>query len=143
MLDKKAAARVYYLKNCERIKAKYREYYHNNKDKRKAQNKAWIASNKAKFGSSYRRNRTLRAKYNITLEEWEVLFNSQSRCCAICKSPTTGVAGWHTDHCHKTGKIRGILCNNCNHGLGNFNDSVVLFYGAIKYLEAANAHRAS
>ena len=56
------------------------------------------------------------------------------RCCC-CGSRTHNGRGWHIDHDHKTKKFRGILCNNCNLGLGHFKDSVQRLSQAIKYLE--------
>jgi len=41
----------------------------------------------------------------------------------------------HLDHCHKTGRIRGVLCNNCNTGLGKFYDDIELLKTAINYLQ--------
>jgi hypothetical protein len=57
--------------------------------------------------------------YGISAEEVDALFLSQGSRCAICQSPEpTGTRNWHVDHCHKTKKIRGILCQNCNWCLG-------------------------
>ena len=52
--------------------------------------------------------------------------------CAICKEL---LANPHKDHCHSTLKFRGILCQNCNLGLGNFKDNQQYLYSAIEYLE--------
>ncbi len=76
----------------------------------------------------------LRANYGISLEEWKRLFEAQGGKCAICETTEEPSTGWHTDHCHKIGKIRGILCLNCNTGLGRFKDDVALLKKAIKYL---------
>lgn len=54
--------------------------------------------------------------------------------CEICKS----IDKLHIDHCHKTGIVRGILCFNCNHGLGNFKDNIELLKKSIEYLEKNN-----
>lgn len=78
----------------------------------------------------------LRKNYGITLDEWKDLFVKQGLCCAICKSlfPNTK-NDWHTDHCHATGKVRGILCHNCNRGLGEFKDNVANIKATIEYLQ--------
>ena len=85
-----------------------------------------------------RRNK-LRREYDMTLEGWETLFNSQRRCCANPACQTTepkDIRGyWHTDHNHFTGKIRGILCRKCNLALGHVNDSTDLLRGLIEYIE--------
>lgn len=75
----------------------------------------------------------LKYRYGITLEDHKQLFASQDGKCAICceafdKTP-------HVDHCHKTGSVRGLLCDRCNRGLGYFKDSPVLLIEASKYLE--------
>jgi hypothetical protein len=76
--------------------------------------------------------------YGISYEEYVRLEEAQSNSCAICKSPeslnkrTSGKL--FVDHCHATGKVRGLLCSKCNHGLGHFNDDVNLLNLAISYL---------
>ena len=65
------------------------------------------------------RNTRLQRKYGITSEQWNVLFNVQNRCCAICKSTSPKSKwGWHTDHRHGGG-VRGILCRACNITVGH------------------------
>jgi len=64
----------------------------------------------------------------------------QNGKCAICKKPETRKTGnkireLSIDHCHKTGKVRGLLCDSCNNGLGRFKDSVKLLESALKYLK--------
>ena len=55
--------------------------------------------------------------------------------CEICHKPLILAKGKYAiDHCHKTGKIRGVLCQQCNQGLGCFQDDVVLIQDAIQYL---------
>lgn len=84
---------------------------------------------------------TLRRKYNIKPEDYYAILNRQDSKCAICKSDfpgnTRGGPGkrFDVDHCHITGRIRGLLCRSCNRGLGSFKDSEDLMRGAILYLE--------
>ena len=69
--------------------------------------------------------------YNLTPTEWEDLFDSQRRVCAICGvEPLRPVV----DHCHTTGEIRGILCDNCNRCMGLLKDSVDTLMSAAAYL---------
>jgi len=67
------------------------------------------------------RNYNIKKKYGITAVEFDQLFAANGSVCAICDS---GVArskrGWHVDHCHKSGRVRGILCHVCNTKLGWF-----------------------
>lgn len=61
------------------------------------------------------RSYSLKYSYGITTQEWEELFASQESKCAICGSAEPHSRnGWATDHCHSTGKVRGILCQPCN-----------------------------
>ena len=73
-------------------------------------------------------------RYGISGEEWESLFESQGRKCAICRAPNSGKRDWDTDHDHKTGKVRGILCSPCNTALGLFKDETGILQQAIQYL---------
>jgi len=76
----------------------------------------------------------LRKRYGITLTEYEALFASQDGRCAICGSDGDGKK-LHLDHCHSTSKVRGLLCNNCNIGIGLFQEDVTRLQNAIEYLK--------
>lgn len=74
-------------------------------------------------------------RYGITYDQWEALFNAQGKRCAICASPEPrGSKYWALDHCHVTGRLRGILCAVCNLAVGHFADSVQRLEAAIAYL---------
>lgn len=81
----------------------------------------------------------LKRLYGLTLTEFDELVKSQNGCCAVCENPLIigGVNGAHVDHNHETGTVRGILCANCNHGLGKFKDDVGSLKRAIAYLTGA------
>lgn len=80
------------------------------------------------------RENHLHKKYNMSLSEYDTLFEQQDGVCAICgDSPNT--KRLFVDHCHKTGKIRGLLCGRCNSMLGFAKDSISNLASAIKYLE--------
>lgn len=83
----------------------------------------------------YNRHLYLKNTYGITQEVYEKLLTSQNCKCAICKSIVDDSSKGHIDHCHKTGEIRGILCAQCNKGLGHFKDDANLLYTAIDYLK--------
>lgn len=82
-----------------------------------------------------KRKHSLSSNYKMTPEQWETMFESQGRACAICSSDSPGGAKyWATDHDHDTGMVRGILCSNCNLGIGYFKDSCDTIIGAAMYL---------
>jgi hypothetical protein len=65
------------------------------------------------------RRRHLRTKYGMEPEEWAELLRAQENRCALCLTEhPKGKNGWHTDHDHATGRVRGILCQSCNHVIG-------------------------
>jgi len=77
----------------------------------------------------------LKSNYGITLEDYNIIFNSQEGRCKICtRHQMEFKKRLHVDHCHKTGKVRGLLCTKCNFGLGYLNDDVTLLTNAIEYL---------
>jgi hypothetical protein len=78
----------------------------------------------------------LRRKYGINASEYDVLLAAQNGCCAICNS--TSHTPLHVDHCHRTEKVRGLLCMNCNHAIGKFKDNPALLRSAADYLEGIN-----
>lgn len=81
------------------------------------------------------RNRALVQNYGLTITTWEELFAKQNNICAICSTDQPRGKNWHTDHDHKTGKIRGILCGWCNTALGKFQDSPDILKKASEYLD--------
>lgn len=77
--------------------------------------------------------------YKVTNEEVEEMFKRSNGQCYICSKPlslnsTEKSEQAHIDHCHDTGKVRGILCHHCNAGLGRFRDNTHLFLRASAYL---------
>jgi len=74
--------------------------------------------------------------YGITFEAYEKMLAAQGGKCAICSkdTPSARTKFFSVDHCHKTGKVRGLLCTSCNRGLGFFNDSPSALEAAAKYL---------
>lgn len=81
-------------------------------------------------------------RYGVTPEMYAEMVKRQGGRCAICGTDQPTRSGrsrqWHVDHNHETGKVRGLLCESCNHGLGRFRDSVFRLESAIRYLEVAS-----
>jgi hypothetical protein len=83
-----------------------------------------------------RRRYTLKHQHGLSVEEYKQLVDAQLNHCAICGWKwKEGHKNLALDHSHLTGKIRGLLCNKCNTGLGLFNDDPRLLRNAIQYLE--------
>lgn len=84
-------------------------------------------------------DRYYRKSYGCGILDVRKLYNDQKGMCAICtnfgfKMLETHVSGMNLDHCHKTGKVRGLLCHNCNRGLGLFQDDPNILENATKYV---------
>lgn len=90
------------------------------------------AHSNGRVGKEAARKAHLQARYGLTIEQWQDMYDEQAGKCAICKE---NLLSPHTDHCHTTGKVRGILCPLCNKGLGHFRDNSKYLESAIKYLE--------
>lgn len=71
-------------------------------------------------------------KYGLTVAELDNMLVKQSGLCAICENPLN--AKYCVDHCHKTGKTRGLLCYSCNSGIGLLQDDPNILQAAIDYL---------
>lgn len=72
-------------------------------------------------------------KYGLTIEDYERLVREQEGSCALCGEPPTQ-GNLAVDHCHTSGRVRGLLCRGCNTGLGNFKESPELLDRAANYL---------
>lgn len=114
-----------YIKNKKSIIKQQKEYYQKHREKRLKQTKI----------------RHIEKTYNITYTEFINLLEKQNNKCAICNKEETAkernrkIRMLSVDHCHKTGKVRGLLCRQCNIGIGNFFDSIELLEKTIKYLK--------
>ena len=116
--NKQTKYRASYCKKCNVIHS--RQWRIKNPEKAKTKTQTW-------------RNNHYK-KYGITLQKYEELVQLQNNLCAICGRPPES-RNLHVDHCHKTGKIRGLLCRRCNRGIGILRDSTEIMTKAISYLE--------
>ena len=122
--------RKWRLNNREKSNEASKKWKDCNKERVKKTAKEWYIKNKLK-----QRDYQLQYDYNITLEEYNKLFEKQNGNCAICgKHQSYLKKGLSVDHDHVTGKIRGLLCNNCNAGIGLLKDDIKLLTIAINYL---------
>ena len=73
--------------------------------------------------------------YKISLETYNSMYAAQGGCCAICKKHQSELKRTlSVDHCHRTGRVRALLCGNCNKGIGNLQDDPALVTAALSYL---------
>jgi hypothetical protein len=80
----------------------------------------------------------LMRNYGLTVDDFNEMARLQSGCCAICGSAERQLV---VDHCHESGHVRALLCNNCNTGLGMFGDNVDMLISAVAYLVRDESRR--
>jgi hypothetical protein len=87
----------------------------------------------------WNRDKHLKYTYGITLKQFEEMSIAQDHKCAICQFPASEMfhKKLNVDHCHKTGKVRGLLCASCNSLLGRIGDDVVGVMRVVRYLSGA------
>lgn len=119
-------------------KKKYgRDYYANNKDEVLKRNRERYAAN-----PDHDRDKHLRRKYGITLVQYRQMEADQGGVCKLCGDPPSvhhrqklpGGGNLQVDHDHKTNRVRGLLCGDCNRALGLFKDAPALLMKAVGYL---------
>ncbi len=121
----------YREKNKENILKREKLYREENKEKMNENNTSYRKKN-----PDYHRAHMLKSCYNITIEDWDNMFAKQAGCCEICGIHQSAIkTTLCVDHCHNTGKVRGLLCIKCNTAIGSLNDDVSILEKAIKYLE--------
>src|ERR1017187_6526888 len=111
-----------------------------------ASDKRWALANPDKVKVNHARHRTtekwkktlqknwLAAKYNLTEEGYQKLWDEQKGLCAICGLPEPEGKRPHVDHDHARDVVRGLLCGKCNRGIGMFDDDEALLQKASEYL---------
>lgn len=89
----------------------------------------------ARDKEKYRERRWLK-KFDLSRKQYDDILEAQGGGCAICGSEDPKGRGEHftVDHCHDTGKVRGLLCNDCNLCIGKLGDSAELLQRAVDYL---------
>ena len=111
----KANRKINYAKNPKHEKRKLTEYY---------------KANKEQF-----RSYSLKSLYDLSAETYKEMLAQQNSSCKICKTHENNLKRkLFVDHCHETGKVRGLLCQSCNTMLGNAKDNVLVLQSAINYL---------
>ena len=113
------------------------EYRKKNHKRLNETGRKW-AEKKRKTTPFYNRKAKLRIKYSMTLEQYDHMFEKQNGLCLICNKPQTGKR-LAVDHNHKTGAVRGLLCQNCNMALGNVKENITILSKLIIYLKEHNS----
>jgi len=117
----------------EEVQKRKKDYYHAHKEKYSKMSAVWMKNNRARLNEQ----RIIKT-YGVDMSWFHRQYVIQGGVCAICGSSVDPVTtkNTHIDHCHTTGKVRGILCHLCNRGIGHFKDSIDTLESAIKYLKA-------
>lgn len=122
--------RAYQLKNKERIQAQKKVYHLKNQEKFNRKCREWWSRNKIHTWLS-----GLNRRYGITKEEVYDLIVKQDGRCAVCKKELMRSTA-KLDHNHKSGKVRGFLCSQCNVGIGMFKEKIAVISQVKYYLES-------
>ena len=134
--------------NPDRVKAIKKRYYERHRADVIAKNMRWRKANPEKYREGQRRLQrerwaqyrvkhrmaAVKRRYGMTTEQYQVLAAEQGERCAICKRPFSEIKRLCVDHCHSSQKARGLLCNNCNVGIGAFSDNPVFVAAAVEIL---------
>lgn len=123
------ASRRWAAANRERNKETAQRWRAENREKAAARQREWVAKNPAKMLAIDLR------RFGMTPNQFNTLNQSQNGVCAICRNPPSNKRKrLDVDHCHDTGKIRGLLCSRCNTAIGLMRDSVATLVRAVNYL---------
>lgn len=127
-----------YLKKphvIEKIKKYNKQYNQNPKNKasNKERRKIYLSNPENKEKAKIK---AILTKYRLSQEEFKKILGKSGGKCEICYVSLYGLEyKLNIDHCHKTNKVRGILCRNCNLGIGFFEENKKVLSSAIKYLK--------
>ena len=120
----------YARRNREKVNEAKRSYRLKNLDRDRANKRAWFAANKDKHHGY-----TLK-KYGLSREDYTQRLSTQGGACACCGAlRNEDGRRFYVDHCHVTGRVRGLLCYRCNTGIGSLGDNAEGVRRALDYLE--------
>lgn len=119
----------------EKSRAAAKQWYWKNREASIARQAKWVREHQDHV-LAYRRRKLLE-KYGITPQEYDKLLAEQDGRCKICASAKPGPfeRNFYVDHCHETGKVRGLLCGSCNLAIGQFDDNPGTLRRAALYVE--------
>ena len=126
------------LKNPNKSRAMCRRWSKNNPQKKKDIFAKWYKANPERVKLNHlksARKGHLRRKYGITEEDYKGMIEIQGNRCLICYKTMIEP---NVDHCHKTNLVRGLLCSQCNNGLGNFKDNTESLLNAVWHIMKYN-----
>jgi len=120
--------------------------------KKAQQSKEWLQNNPEwvkeynkeykKKNPDYMRDWSLKTKYGMTSKDWDDMYSNQDGKCKICLNNIIYRGRQtHVDHCHTTGKVRGLLCSKCNQMIGLANEDKDILQKAIDYLTDSSISR--
>lgn len=143
-VDRVNARRRQHRAEDPRVRERGQQYYLKNKDRIDAANKQWREENPDFFAANYQANRkqrifnarewTLKRRFGLSLKDYDDMLLAQNGVCAICggRDKNRRLA---VDHCHHTGRVRGLLCRDCNVSLGLMREDCSRLSAAISYLQ--------
>lgn len=120
-------------KNPDKVKEIQRRSYERNHHKHKPKILQWRKEHPENCKQYYLRRNIVRM--GLTPEEFDNKLSEQNGVCAICGGVNPNGRRLFIDHNHDTGVIRGLLCNHCNNGIGNFQENIEFLNSAISYLK--------
>ena len=138
-------AGVKFGKTKEEHNIYYKKWRELNRDDYNKKRLDWANKDRERRTKQARKSH-LKTTFNITLDDYDLMVKNQNGLGLICHKKPKKIKyknkknpDFHIDHDHKTGKIRGLLCYNCNIGLGKFNDDIEIMKSAINYLNNNNS----
>lgn len=134
--EKREYDKIYCAKNKEKIRLRGLKYRAENAEYIKAKKADHFQRNKKVIQERWNKQ-VLRYRFGITPQQYDKMLSDQGGVCKICKKfrLTKAQGRMGVDHCHKTGKLRGILCDWCNVGIAKFEDNESFLIEAITYLK--------
>lgn len=115
---------------CKQCHCKYRrEHYLANQQYYQRKARKWIKANPTKAEDQRLK------KFGITSAKYQEMLTTQNHACAVCSTPPARKKRLAVDHCHSSGKVRGLLCSSCNLAIGLLQDDPVRMQAALDYLQ--------
>ena len=123
------------IKRAENYACGHKDLKHEARGMCKACYTAWYRKQKGSEDVRARRDYRLKKDYGVSADDVDALFYLQAKRCKLCRKEIESAVKAHVDHCHETGRIRGLLCFTCNKALGMLGDNedgLLLALGYVK-----------